>query len=648
MKKRLTSMLLAAVMMFSAVSVVGGEVDHESLILRAREYFDIREDMDDVDISKYGENTTISWTDTETGESSHITADEHGCITGYFYSHNREEKGKKLNRNEAKNIADALLKKIYGENVADIVFDKRRISGQDIRLYYYVAKNGVPVDSDIEVEVDRVTGKIDNFSGVCNDIFGYGYIDPKSVKLLDSDQIYENYKETDDFELIYNIFYNYEEKKAEARPVYRLTGKDINAVSGEPVDAVNDEPIMKNTEATTYAAADAEAGAGITPEERKAIEEFENYISKEEADEILKKHFPQLNKMEIRSSSVYREMYFDVPYIEVYYDLDSEEEDGNAYASLNAENGEILSYYCNIYKKGERIQNIKLDEQKAVSAAEKKFAELAPKEFESGEYKVRFNDNTVYFDRIENGVPVNLQNVRFTFDNEFEVTDYIKDWDNITFPSLDNVTDERALFEKCINDNDGFGLVYRLVNNTPVLTYSFNIENVYGINRMYDAVTGERINSYNGEPYSAQSDGNYSDLEGSPYREVIEILAEYGHTLPYEKFEPGKEITIGDFYTLCNSYVAKDDQDTKYNKPMTKMDMVKIFVEQSGYDGIAKKDIFKNNFSDVGGEDVGYVAIAAAMGYIQETGGEFNGGKVLTRGEAAEYIYSLLEKEDEF
>ena len=55
------------------------------------------------------------------------------------------------------------------------------------------------------------------------------------------------------------------------------------------------------------------------------------------------------------------------------------------------------------------------------------------------------------------------------------------------------------------------------------------------------------------------------------------------------------------------------------------------------------EDIFKTDFTDVSTENTGVVAIASAMGFIPEKGGEFNGTKQITRGEAAEYIYKCLD-----
>ena len=359
--KRVVSAVLAAGIALSGTAAVNADTDYEGVISRVRECFDLPEDLSDVNISQYGESVNISWSDENGRTEYNASADEHGCITG-FYSYSDEQNGeRKLGRDEAKAVADKMLKSLYGSHTADIVYEGRNISRSSISLNYSVAKYGVPVDVSISVTVNRITGMISGFNGPCSEVFDYDYTDPRTVKLLDGDEIYENYKNTENIALIYNIFYNYTDRTKNVKPVYRLKPKDIDAVSGATINA---ETAMYSKDAgdadMEMAAEETTAASGrVTPAERQAIEDFKNLISKEDADAAIKKHFPELKKAEVSNTNVYRDYWDKKAVRDLSYEIKDEsgEEIGYAYASVNAETGEILGYHYSNWKYYSDCQN---------------------------------------------------------------------------------------------------------------------------------------------------------------------------------------------------------------------------------------------------------------------------------------------------
>ena len=389
----------------------------------------------------------------------------------------------------------------------------------------------------------------------------------------------------------------------------------------------------------------------VTEYEKKAIKEFEKLITKEDADSIIKKYFPQIKNYALENSNI--NTYGDQPRIGLRY-ATSDDKNSCANAELNAQTGEVLSF--GNYKYSDKDKYI--DSKKVESVADELFKNIVPEIYSSGDYKkiTAGNDQSVTYCRTHDGIQVNDQYVSIGCNYDLTIRSYRKYWDKLDFPSAKNAVAEKTVFEK--SKAEGFGLKYIITENAAVLSYGYMsgggyYRNWYG-NGFYDALTGEKINSYTGTPQIENEYGVYTDLEGSPYKEIIETLAEYGYTLPYSEFKPNELISIEDFYSFIDMDIIYSDRKYYYGqaapyseedakKPLTKYDIASIFVSEGGYAELAKKDIFKTEFTDVSADKTGVVAIASAMGYIPEKGGEFNGTKQITRGEAAEYIYKCLE-----
>ena len=660
--KRFIAAFITAALMAASMPVMAqngiNQADYETYIDRVRVCFDLPEDLPDVKINQYDKNVEISWR-SEDGEHNYSASlDEHGCIKRFYsYSQKDEsEDAQKLTKQQAIDKAEALLKAVYGDKAASFERVNLGIDAGSVRMYYRYTQNGIPVDAGVSISVDRVGGNIQNFSGLCDKVLGYTYVKPETIKLLTADEIYQNYKNSENIGLYYNIFYDYESDKKTVKPVYIIRPKNINASTGEEITALSEDDYIEAEEAT----ADADNGMGaagsaakrVTEFERKAIKEFENLISKETADANVKKFFPQIKGYTLQSSNI--NTYGDHPSISLSYSgRDKNERYANA--ELNAQTGEILSFGNYKYNDGQKRPDIKRVE----NVADELFKNVAPEIYNSKDYikKSDADSASVEYQRTHDGIKVNDQGVTISCNDDLTISRYNKNWDELDFPSVKNAVAERTVFEN--SKDEGFGLKYIITDNAAVLSYGYMSGGGYYRcwrgESYYDALTGEKINPYTGTPQIDNEYGEYTDLEGSPYKQVIETLAEYGYVLPYKEFKPNELITIEDFYSFINMDIIYTNNKRYYGsstalyseeeakQPLKKYDIAKIFVNESGYTELAQKDIFKTEFTDVSAENTGVVAIASAMGFIPEKGGEFNGGKQITRGEAAEYLYKCLQ-----
>lgn len=660
--KRFIALLLAASMLFSAAPVFAAEqasdkanTDYEGIISTVRDVFELPEDLSNVQISQYKGQTYISWSYDNGGREYRISADEHGCVTSYSsydyrdYSESRSMGlNEKIGKPRAQKIAEKVLAALYGEASADFVCKQTNIDSSDVDFTYYYTQNGIELNDAVNISVNRLTGDISNFDGLCGEVLKYDYPAPEKSKLIDNEKMLEAYKENEQFSLVYHSFYDVTGKKF-TKPIYIITPSYINAFDGsivtESSDYYDDEMDFAAAESFDGGLGDgAEESKRVTAYEKKAIEEYKNLIDEKKADSILKQYFPELKDYDIDDSYIY--WYDDAAVIALDYEPQDKKTYSYTGAELNAKSGEVLSYYN--YKPYED-KDAKPDANKKTDMAEKTFKALAPDIYKTGDFKPETKDDSFYvrYARIANGIKVDDQYVYVGLNTDYTVSMYEKNWHETDFPALDDIIDDSGIFEAAAKDND-LALKYVIVKDKPVLVYSFDVSGWY-YSLYYDAKTGQHISSYDGEPYEKTADGKYTDLENSPYKETIETLSEYGYRLPYSEFEPDKPITVNDFCTLFGysaEYMTYADKplytESQLDKNATKYDIAAVLVDAMGYTELAQKDIFVDKFDDVDDKYKGTVAIAAAMGLLFEKQGSFNGKETVTRGQAAEYIYNIL------
>lgn len=160
-----------------------------------------------------------------------------------------------------------------------------------------------------------------------------------------------------------------------------------------------------------------------------------------------------------------------------------------------------------------------------------------------------------------------------------------------------------------------------------------------------DAFDGSALD-YSGDPVTAEESGyKYDDISGHWAEKTIALLGEIGIGFDGGKFEPDKTITGKEFCTLADSlffslrrsekpiYSLKDSDSAA-----TRLDAVKYVLTSIDYDKVAVlKNIFRTDFLDnaeIKEEDIGYVAIAYALGMVKGNGETMRTYDELTRAEA--------------
>ena len=234
-----------------------------------------------------------------------------------------------------------------------------------------------------------------------------------------------------------------------------------------------------------------------------------------------------------------------------------------------------------------------------------------------------------------------------------KVYNYRVNWTDAEIPSAKGVIGEEKAYDAYMGF-EGFDLVYEIVNkySDSGSIYGYGSEQtirlVYrtAINPTFvDAFTGKQI-IYNGEEYEkVRSDYNYNDIEGSKYEKTIKILAGMGIGLPGESFEPDKEITKDELASLISktSFFGYRDSASVVSGDGTisRQEAAKTMIGLMGLDYVAKLNIYKLSYkdaADVSKKYKGYVAIAGALGLLDDEDGKFMPGTALTRGEAAQLI----------
>lgn len=374
---------------------------------------------------------------------------------------------------------------------------------------------------------------------------------------------------------------------------------------------------------------DQRSGTYLT---RASLRVEEQYVSIDEMD------FPEPLEEYARSEPVVRTYYGSVSY--------------------NAETGEIRSFYGSDSQGGKTLKS----EKEAKKLLNRYFGQIAgdkAKEFklESPDFGIANLDKngnrteSSYIDsasvsspRYAFEIPCEPESASISLDASGRVSGYNMNYLGLDYPKPENILDTDEVYKKYFGQV-GYELLYRAAYNTKKKRVETAL--VYNADKeLYiDAFSGA-LTSSNGET-AAQNPGGYTDLDGSGLREAAEKLALYGITLMDEKgrLNEEKTITREDFSNLVRSIGIYYGTDKNGGKALTRKFAAKILTAQ--YSDIAElPGLFSSAFSDVPKSDkyAGYIAIAAAKGYMKGEKGKFRPSEKMTRGEALMLVYDYLSR----
>ena len=372
--------------------------------------------------------------------------------------------------------------------------------------------------------------------------------------------------------------------------------------------------------------------------------------------------------------------------------------------SLDALTGEILNCYrySNEGYNGNEKFEPKLTWEEAYTKALELVAKYHPdkvKQIKTEQQNYNYNDydkmgqREYYFNftRLENGIAYfeNSINVGFSAVTG-NITNFNCNWDkNVKFPEIKNTISKEDASEILFNKYKPV-LYYSQINKNNnyenpelemILTYRLgDVNGMYEFTNI-DAFTGKFVN-HSGENIDQNIELFKEKISGSKAEKELSILASKG-LIETIDFKLDKKITQIDLIKmLVNvrgyrpymiektadlkfSNIAKDNANYKYlqmavsygimensesefieEQLVTREALAKTLVKFTNYSKIAEhSELFKVNYKDaskISKGNIGYIAIAEALGFIEIVDNEFKPSDNTTMEELAKGVYNAL------
>ena len=706
--RRYASSMLALSVMLSGTSIVAyadaaAEEAMKKELTYVKQRITVPEDLSEFNYRKnttYGRDTyNFTWTTDPleyTTGSKEISVSICGKI---ITSYSRHEYDWSSDSEESYSFAKLSEKQLYDKaykwikilnptvyNSIEIDKDSLNISlrGDNARFNICRVVKGVPVKGqDGRITINKDTGELISYG--LNWVMGAGFPDPADT--ISKEAAIAAFEKEMPIEKVYFANYNWEEKKYEPKLIYRQTRTEqIDALTGKLTSfegsyfRYNDDFMVE--EDAVADADDVNPGAGGVNFTDKELEKMEKEGSLITAEEMLAKlqeldifclgATPSVSNsycwLDAHNGYYVRDMSF-VSEDMVYYV--GEDDNGEplqkerkcvttAYATINAETGELLSFSTS---SGYTENGRKLSKKNASGVLNKYLKTLAgdkAEEFRLKEPTVnwsRYNkDGTpaegAYVTRVSStsqryayDIPTMSEDVSISVNNDGKITDYHLNYLGVEYPSPENILTEEKVYDSYF-EQINYDLQYRLAIKKDV-TYTAVVYNP-DYRLQIDAFSGKLTNS-NGTELIKYEKGEYTDLEGSKYEKVARKLETHGIVLRDEKgrLNADEAITRNDFANLMSNAGSWYNNRTGGDKPLTRQFAAKILTNRILPAECAElPGIFKSPFSDVAEDSkyVGYIAVASAKGYMSGKDGKFRPGAKVTRGEALVMLYNMLSE----
>lgn len=595
----------------------------------------------------------LTWTDPK-GEiepiSVRIEAD--GRIVRYNQYQNvvKRKKLATISYEEGLNVAEKFWSQVNSQYEHTFKLEKERKDQGNVYGYVFEEYVGeIPVlHSQVEITVDKQTGKVQTFSGLPTYLGAYRV--PKQV--IDEQTAYKLYLENLPFELGYHLTSQYEPKEVFSFPVYVAENRMYQGIDAQTGNLVTPYQTVDTLLYKGDMVESTEKSNALTKEEKIAKEILSTLLSKQEALEKATKVFNTIGK-----DSYEGNLYYNAYTKQFIWALYNEKVN----LSVEAKTGEILSY--------NKYQDTSRDQQKASLTEEESFIKVeaflkvvCPEQFKEVVYVPQQgnsnNLNSYYsFVRQVNELPVSGQGLTVGIDRTSgEIIAYNKAWnDYIQFKDIHSLFTKQYQenMDKKVMKSLGFGLYY-VDGSEKERQAIYTVEVPYAT---FDPLTGEAIYSYNGKPVEKNEIPQYKDIKGHWAEEIIKRLVDSGIYLSGEYFNPNQPITQGEFLSVLLGYHQPYPvEDSVYNgaiqqgilkfdekapkKILTGKEAIIMIIDYLGYQEIAELDeIFVNPFEETT-EAKGYFALAKGLNIIGEG---FKPSDEVTRAQAFELIYHMLD-----
>lgn len=618
----------------------------------------------------------LSWADPNKYGSISVNIDVNGHISNYSnYNYNKTNGGvAKYLKSELKSAAEAFVAKIAPDTTGHLKLvssDYTNIFGGDYVFTYERIENDIAFpDNSVTVNVNSITGEITNISIT----WLYGASIPAVKDIIDKNEATSKLRSNMKMKLIYrsNYIYRYDimptSTETEAYLVYEPSENyiSIDAKTGKVYTTKNQYIMNGEAEksATGWSASndqvkkDSGSSMSLTEDEIKKIEELKDLISRSKAinlitgnkslymDNNLTEKNANLSKIENNGKTTY---VWNVNLSDPRKITPTDYYRGNAYATIDAQTGKILSYYASLKneldssKQSGGSQKIKYNKKQSRIILEKFLKTQAGSRFTNSILVSENNDYVAYYQK---EVPV-YGGYSFVYNrtnNDIEYPDnalygsvdgvtgkiysYGFNWnENVKFQSSSGVISSDKAMDYFVA-NDGYGLKYEVNQTTKynertgLTSFKNEVRLVYrpDVNPSYlSPFTGEQIN-YDGTVYTKTSSFSYKDVPNtSLYRNVL-LLADMNIGFAGDSFLQNQNVTVGELKSLLSSVGYSSNKiDMADTALITRQEMAKILISWLGLDKVSKLNIYKVDFKDeavIDSKYYGSVALAVGFGIM--------------------------------
>lgn len=439
----------------------------------------------------------------------------------------------------------------------------------------------------------------------------------------------------------------------------------------------------------------------LNPIELEEIDLIKDLLEKDVAVNIVSKHITIPPDYKLIHCNLYQD-YSDKSKRSWSFDWQSASENNKGYisASVDANTGELLSFYKPDYSPERQNQKANYSYEQALKTASDFIAQIQPQKAKQirlnkdrqdlllKEIQLQHPDKSdlkevsFEFTRLINDIPFHNDNFNLSIDLVTgEIISYRYNWSNLKFPKPDNIINiDNAFSNLSIENPISLDYIQESYNYNPTeqnkkvgLYYHFSKSDP----NLVEAFKGSVLNS-SGEVYQRKTLPTLTDISGHPSENDINTLLNLGIVSGNEgKFFPNNNITnaefikmlvmsigaypgegkkiesLGDqwyspyYQTAVNRKIISKEGLPTPNESLTRQNATYMMIKAMNLEHIAKLEgIYQVPASDgntISKEDKGYTAITIKLGLFQLKENKFIPNDIVQRGESASTIVQLMK-----
>lgn len=677
--RKILSLTLAAAMSVTALTAMaevevavqpgetqaaGAATDDQAIAL-AKLTFDIPEELSqcDYNVNDYGgeQEFDITWSDVSREKSISVRINSRLVPTAYRdYSFDEPQGLSEIRKSTLLENAKAFLEKTVPQLAGNLVYSEEDSGG--VRYVFNRYENGIRVeDNRATVYMSRGTGKVRNYSLTWDFDSRFtttGGIDAdRAYSVLNENAVSTEYQIFGDRAFpvyTYNIDKYVDSFGAVFSPVpfYAYANTSMNAMAVEDAGASGGGEPMPEADKASY---------NLTAEEIAAVDKMSSLIGREKIESIIAS-LPELSLPEKYSLNLRYNSYVYADKTEYTVNCEAESADGNGYGQLilNAETGELISFYSWNENDYRYSADDSADGVPADTYDSDKCREIAEG----------------FIRKIKNVDGYEINGDYYAFGAE-----YIRSIDGIPFPSdfksadVSSVTGKVTGYYEYVFKGETVrpaSLTDRLAAVKDAydteLVYAYKSESAGDGTETVKPVLARRLVGKTDFYALKAEDGSPVDYDGEAPEAVVQKEDETGHPA-WEAFDILRDnditlngtwsfddgITDGDFRSLMDKLAVIDAVPYYYyrfrtvaaadpERVVTREDAARIVALMMGWDKIIDLDIYSVQFTDkdafTGG--IGAAAILQGLGIISAgADGSFRPADTFTYGDAFVLAYNL-------